>query len=237
LTWKVSSIAICTLLLIGISVGTFSIHVVKSTPPSIPPDWEVIPIDQLNRTYIPPRILYHPDWDNITVADLWALPPQPNYYGIFPLSLRNLVVEAMVSGWVGVLVFCLTFYSLSRRFVWDRKKIFAVFIMTIVGGASLTIVSWVHQVEPISLSTHNYSSLVGPGKPAIEFIYYGYPFTWLYASRSILWWGSLEWHYTTQLYGLVGNIAFYMWLIFGSLVGFMIFHKRIWKSPQLQKTS
>lgn len=225
MAWKASSIAIYTLLLIGISAGTISIHVAKSTPPSIPPGIEPIPRDQFNETI--PEIQFDGEY-NITVLPPWYVrqgPPiisQPSYYGVLPLSLRNLAVEAMVSGWVAVLVSCLTFYALSRRFVWGRKKILVVSILTILGGASLTVVSWFYQVKPYVLDA--------------EYIYYGYPFTWLSASRSTFW-GSPEWQYETQLYGLVGNIVFYMWIIFGSLVGFMILHKRIRKNPQLQKTS
>lgn len=225
MTWKSSSIAIYTLLLIGISAGTISIHVAKSTPPSIPPGTpgiEPIPRDQFNETI--PQIQFDDEYNITVLPDLWGRPiiPQTSYYGVLPLSLMNLAVEAMVSGWVAVLVSCLTFYALSRRFVWGRKKILVVSILTILGSASLTLVSWFYQVKPYVLDA--------------EYIYYGYPFTWLSASRSTFW-GSPEWQYETQLYGLVGNITFYMWIIFGSLIGFMILHKRIRKNPQLQKTS
>jgi len=205
--------------LIGISVGTFSIHVAKSTSPSLPPDVEPIPIDPFNIT-IPSGICVDDLlWDPIII-------PQYSYYGIFPLSLMNLVVDAMFSGWVGVFVYCLTFYSLSRRFVWGRKKILVVSILTIVGGVSLALISWFHQVT---------NTMLGWPILDVSYIFYGYPFVWFKASWGFF--GSPHWQYEIQPYGLVGNIAFYMWLIFGSLIGFMILHKRIWKSPQLQKTS
>ena len=163
--------------------------------------------------------------ENITI--LPALPfriphmSDLSYSGILPKSLMNLVVEAMFSGWIAVLACCLTLYSLRRSFVWSRRKTLLISVLTIVGGVSLTLISWFHQVTHTMLGWHIYDA---------SYIFYGYPFVWFKASWGYFAPPNSHWQYEVQPYGLVGNIAFYMWLTFGSLIGIMILHKRVMRT-------
>jgi hypothetical protein len=139
--------------------------------------------------------------------------PEPTYpYGILPHSLRDLVVNAMVCGWVALVISCSALYLASGRFVWSRKKTAGVILLAVVGGVFLNFASWFYQVKPYTLDA--------------EFVYSGYPFVWSVASRSVFW-GSSGWTYDIQWYGLIGNVALYAWAIFGVLIGFFTLRKRI----------
>ena len=141
--------------------------------------------------------------------------PEPTYpYGILTRSLMELVVNAMVCGWIVFVTACLALYLANRRFAWSRKKTISVILLTVIGGVFFNFASWLYQVRPYVLDA--------------EFVYFGYPFVWLSASRSTFW-GSPNWAYEIQWYGAIGNIAIYMWIISGVLVGFMIFPKMLTK--------
>ena len=138
------------------------------------------------------------------------IPEQTYVYGILPRYLMELVINAMVCGWVAFAAVCSAFYLLNRRFVWSRKKTASVILFTVIGGVFLTSATWLYQVSPRVLDA--------------EFVYFGFPFVWLSSSRSVFW-GGAEWAYGIQWIGLVGNIAFYMWIIFAATVGLMILPK------------
>jgi hypothetical protein len=167
------------------------------------PDWE--PVPDLNATSVIPYVNATPipinPWDFVKV-------PEPTYhYGILARSLMELAVNTMVCGWIALVAMCSTVYLVNRRFVWGRKKTIGVILLTVVGGVVFSFWSWLYQVRPYVLDA--------------EFVYSGYPFVWLTASRSVFW-GSPEWTYDIQWYGFIGNIMFYMWIIFGVIVGFTL---------------
>src|SRR4030042_271304 len=58
------------------------------------------------------------DFGNLGVQ----IPKQTYVYGILPRYLMELVINAMICGWVDFGAVCSTFYLLNRRFVWSRKK-------------------------------------------------------------------------------------------------------------------
>lgn len=132
------------------------------------------------------------------------------YYGIMPRQLMELSVNTMVCAWAALAVGCSAFFFLTKRFVWSRKKTASIALLTIIGATALTFVTCFHQVKPQILDA--------------EEVYSGYPFVWLFSSRGSFW-GGTEWVYSIQWYGLLGNIALYMWIIFAATVGLMILPK------------
>lgn len=131
-------------------------------------------------------------------------------YGILPLHLMELSVKAMVCGWAALAVACSALYFLTKRFVWSRKKTTSIALLTVIGAIALTFATWFHQVRPHILDA--------------EEVYSGYPFVCLYSSRGGFWIVT-EWEHSIQWYGFIGNIAFYMWIIFAAAIGFTILPK------------
>ena len=182
----------------------------NSVKADLPGNWT---LKELNLT-LPKNVT---DLLKVNATDLLNLQQRPEPYyvwrerGILPRPLMELVIDTMVCGWVAFTVAWSALCLLNRRFVWGRKRTASIALSTVVGGVFLTFASWFYRFIPYVLDA--------------EFVFFGYPFVWLSSGRSVFW-GSLlgrstEWTYSIQWYGLIGNIAFYMWIIFAATVSLM----------------